>query len=692
MLFFTILIYSLVGVILGSLFGIITLLIQHIFKGLKGPWSLIHFSMAFCISLIIFLYVLLFFLKETLYVNSPILTFTNVSLFFFSITTLFLLPFFFQWMDRKGRLFISYLSLLPSLWIVTSLKLNRGKELLPSILQINAFSRIFLLILGSILCFFLVYYFLSMSRRFFNRWKGISLLKPAFIGLSFIVLLLCLSLFLRKEGYQNNRNEIKNVPIGKPNIILITMDATRPDHLSCYGYERLTTPNLDKFSQEGVIYKNAYATAPWTLPSHASMFTGMYPTKHGAHHDFNPPQSGKDLSETQNEKYSDFQNLFLRNIFKLSEGNYTLAEILSERGYRTAGIIGGLFCHSIYGLAQGFDYYNDKIFTNVNKDISFFIIYQGVNLFFPLNDFITQYGYHIKRIASQLNRLVFKWLKENHEQPFFLFVHCMDAHAPYIPPPPYDEYFGKRDKGIIMNFAPKGDLSYVTAELNLGFSVMGGKHRLTPEERELVVFRYDGGIRYLDHCLGLLFEKLKALKAYDKTLIIVTSDHGEAFGEHNQMYHGLTIYEEILRVPLIIKYPSPSSRRGVVEKRVSLVDLLPTILAFLNYPIPSGIDGKVLENSDHPVIAERDTCASRAIYQGRDKYIWTSNSLHELYDLERDPREEENLITRFPHKAEAMERTLNEWSASFTPPKTRGDEVKISKTTDEALRALGYIG
>jgi arylsulfatase A-like enzyme len=150
----------------------------------------------------------------------------------------------------------------------------------------------------------------------------------------------------------------------------------------------------------------------------------------------------------------------------------------------------------------------------------------------------------------------------------------------------------------------KGDLSFLTAETNLINSVLAGSHRLTPEEREHIIVLYDGGICYLDHYLGLLFEKLKALKVYDNTLIIITSDHGEAFGEHNSMEHGLTLYEEVLRVPLIIKYPSAYLQRAVVEKRVSLVDLMPTILSFLGSPIPSGIDGEALGNSSHPVIAE----------------------------------------------------------------------------------------
>jgi len=223
---------------------------------------------------------------------------------------------------------------------------------------------------------------------------------------------------------------------------------------------------------------------------------------------------------------------------------------------------------------------------------------------FSLNDFFTQYGYLGKRIAADLNNSAFKWLEKNHDQPFFLFINYMEAHTPYLPPPPYDRYFGKDSKGIIVSRYAKGDLSFLTAETNLINSVLAGSHRLTPEEREHIIVLYDGGICYLDHYLGLLFEKLKALKVYDNTLIIITSDHGEAFGEHNSMEHGLTLYEEVLRVPLIIKYPSAYLQRAVVEKRVSLVDLMPTILSFLGSPIPSGIDGEALGNSSHPVIAE----------------------------------------------------------------------------------------
>jgi arylsulfatase A-like enzyme len=174
---------------------------------------------------------------------------------------------------------------------------------------------------------------------------------------------------------------------------------------------------------------------------------------------------------------------------------------------------------------------------------------------------------------------------------------------------------------------------------------------------------------------------------------------------HKSTYHTLNLHEELLRVPLIIKYPPTSPRRGVVTKRVSLVDLFPTVLSFLGYPVPPGIDGEALEHSKHPVIAEAYTSSFsqamgfdkrfyrdlKAIYQGNEKYIWASNALNELYNLEKDPGEEENLITRFPHKAEAMQKTLEQWVTFFKPRETEGEAVKINKSTEERLRALGYI-
>lgn len=666
--------------------------------------NLAPFSMAACISSIIFLYGLLVYFHAGMPFGFSI-AILNKPLFLSLVLTVFLvLLIFFRWMDEKGNLFISYFSLLPSLWIISSLTIKKRFAFFPPILQITSYSRFFLLILVSILCFILLFSLFSIGRRLLNKRKGIHLIKPALICISFIFILLLLGLFLRKEDYENNRNEVKVGSIGKPNIVLITMDATRADHLSCYGYPKLTTPNLDKLAKKGVLYKNAYATDSWTVPSHASIFTGMYPTKHGAHR--SPIHRDYNSSQSQRGKESSSGELFETEIRKLSDENITLAEILSEKGYRTAGIIGGIMCSSIWGLAQGCNYY-DENFPTVAIDIKLFLIYRVVNLFFPLTDFFAQYGYCTKRVASSLNKSAFRWLEKNHGQSFFLFINYIDPHSPYVPPPPYNGYFGKIDRSRILKFNPPGDVSYITALSILGDAVNNKAYGLTPEEKkfmkEFIVSQYDGEICYVDHCLGLLLERLKALKIYDNTLIIVTADHGQAFGEHNQMYHDMTLNEEVLRVPLIIKYPSTFPRPGIVEKRVSLVDLFPTILSLLDYPIPSGIDGEVLENSDHPIIAEhypdsvkvmkhdkRSRRELKAIYQRKYKYIWASNGLNELYNLEKDPGEEENLIQKLPHKAQEMQRSLNQWLDSSAPSDTKGT-VKIDKSTKENLRALGYV-
>jgi len=265
MISFTLFIYSLIGIILGALYGIITLFIQRLWRGPKGSCNVIHFSMAACIATILSIYALLYFMKVGLNENTPMAFFKSILIFDLSIAMLFLLSFFFSWMDRKRILFTSYLSLLPSFWIITSLRLTRHREIFPPILQITTFFRALLLIIGSILCFFLLYLVFSLGRRFLNRWKATPLQKLSLVILPCIFLVF-LFLLLREGNNESNIREIKNAPTGKPNIILITLDTVRADHLSCYGYGRPTTPNLDKFSREGVLYKNACATASWTFP------------------------------------------------------------------------------------------------------------------------------------------------------------------------------------------------------------------------------------------------------------------------------------------------------------------------------------------------------------------------------------------------------------------------------------------
>jgi len=442
----------------------------------------------------------------------------------------------------------------------------------------------------------------------------------------------------------------------KPNIMLITMDTTRADHLSCYGYHKNTSPHLDTLAQEAVRFENAYAPSPWTLPSHASLLTGIYPAQHGAHWD--------DESVKANWPAG------------LAEQYKTLTEILVDNDYKTAGVIGAPFCHSSFGLAQGFKYYDDAL-VNVIPDLEHFTLFKILSRWFLLMDIATKKGLNGCRIASQINKLVFSWLDKHSQDPFFLFIHYYDPHAPYLPPDGYSLLFREDENTEITE---------------------------SERHKRYLLSQYDGEIAYLDYHLGKIFEKLKELKIYDSTMIIITSDHGEFFGEHECWTHGYELYQEVLKVPLIIKYPSNYVKTGVYQERVSLVDIMPTILYVLGLPIPKEVQGAALCEGESKVMAEVYRHAYRSIpewelkfardlqslYLGNYKYIKDMNGQGELYDIVNDPRELRNLINIMPEEAEKMELKLTEWLPhveSHLPNK----EVKLDKATEETLRALGYL-
>lgn len=686
--------YFFIGMFSGLFYSGINHLLRCLFMSHSSNSGSFYFSMSLSTGSILSFFSVPYIFQARALTPLPLLL-KGLIILALSATTIFLLNLFFYIMAQKGKLFISYISTLLPLFISVSLVLKRNKGLFPSYLQITSFSRTIFLIGSSVILFLLLYLFFSLIFR--SRLIA-SFLKPVTILFLFFFIAWLLFPLFRDEGRRRKMSEIKNSPFGKPNILLITLDTTRWDHLSCYGYKRLTTPHLDKFAREGVLYTNAYAPASWTLPSHASLFTGKYPTRHGAHYNPDFMKVVNYLEEHQSEKKWEFGDLVQASILPLPEENLTLAEILSEKGYQTAGIIGGYMCASIFGISQGFDYYNERFF-NLTKDIKYFLICRALECFFSLNDFFTLHGISAgDRLASDVNSAAIKWLEKHYTKPFFLFINYFDPHGPHLPLAPYNTFYGNPEKKIIMERFGRGDLSYINAEWNLAMAVREGKHLLSEEEREILISRYDAEIRYVDDHLGLLFNKLKELKIFDNTLIIVTADHGEAFGEHGFMYHKSDLYEEVIHVPLIIKYPS-STPQGRREKRVSLVDILPTVLTYLGYSQPSDIDGKVLEEV-HPVIAEdyaswwipvKVQRNLRAIFEGRYKFIWSSDSFHELYDLTADPKEEKNLRYQYSQKAYSMENTLNLWLKSFTPPAKGRKGLRADEKAVEAVRALGYV-
>lgn len=420
--------------------------------------------------------------------------------------------------------------------------------------------------------------------------------------------------------------------LDRPNVLLVTLDTTRADHLGCYGYARPTSPNLDALAAESTVYTRAIAPGTWTLPSHASLFTGRCPTSHGARYD---PSGSLVLSSA----IPDRPGLKEYRVRGVPSTSTTLAGVLSRAGYRTGGAAGGPWLKGIFGLGTGFDWWDDDGVGSVNG-----------------------------RSAADLNARALPWL-EAAPEPFFLFLNYFDAHSPLRPPPEFAEPF--------VTAPPAADARPAT---------------------EQTLALYDGEIRYADHHLGEVIALLKRRNLYDRTLIIVTADHGELFGEHGMRGHGTAPYQEVVHVPFVSKPPRGDGGLGERRDYVQLTDVMALVLDRLGLPRPEGIQSGLPPHLGRPVISESYVLAALyptgdwlTLYDGDWKLVWNSKSGSALYDLASDPREERNVIGEQAERAATLERTLHGYLASL--PRVQGDEPAraVDDATRDALRSLGYI-
>ncbi len=441
-------------------------------------------------------------------------------------------------------------------------------------------------------------------------------------------------------------------PRPKPNILLITLDTVRWDRISCYGQAKNTTPTIDKLAAEGVRYQRAITPASWTLPAHASMFTGVLPSRHGAHYVTNDANAGAGLFQAN----------------KMDAELPTLAEELKKAGYGTGAVISGPLLHSRFGTNKGFDYYDDKNLFSAKKS-------------------------EFHRRAHETTDLAVQWLRrhlvEFSEKPFFLFLNYYDAHSPYTPPEPWGD--------------PTIPLELCSSNSGRYDDVLKANRDLTGEEHRLLLLQYDGEIGFVDSQIKRLFSEMKRLGVYDSTLIVVTSDHGESFGEHRLLGHGRALYEELIRVPLIIKYPLKDKKIGVVKERVSLLSLMPTLLEYIGHPVPKTVASGTLHDKEQVLIAEifrdvgwivaygaRFDRDLKAIYDGDYKLIWSSTGQHELYNIEADPDESRDLREDLPKMASRLQsQALSIAHESKRPSTTASPE--IDDEMKESLKALGYM-
>ncbi len=392
------------------------------------------------------------------------------------------------------------------------------------------------------------------------------------------------------------------------NVVLISIDTCRADHLSCYGFERKTTPNIDAVASQGVLFTRAHSTNPLTLPAHSSMLTGTNPPYHGVH------DNGS---------------------HRLGDVNVTLAEIMRDHGYQTAAFVSAIVLKAQFGLDQGFGTYDDHV-TGEGRKL------------------------HInQRKAGDTSRQAVDWLDIHGHEPFFLFLHYFDPHAPYEPP----ESFALRFPA-----AP-----------------------------------YAGEIAYTDDCIGRVIEKLKSLGIYESTLLVITSDHGEGLGEHEEDTHGYFAYQSTIRIPLIIKAPGGAAQRKL-DDPVSIVDVVPMVLDLVGITQPPHIQGENLSLS----LVDQGESPQRYLYceslhptkygcnglfgliHDRWKYIWTTHP--ELYDLLRDPAETTNLVDSEVKIASELQAQLQSMLLQQARTDVADSTQKPDRESVQRLMSLGYIG
>lgn len=407
-----------------------------------------------------------------------------------------------------------------------------------------------------------------------------------------------------------------------PNVLLLILDTVRAKSLGLYGYSRPTSPAIEAVARHGITFDRAISPSPWTLPAHASIFTGRPP--HLLHADWEHP---------------------------LEDSVPTLAEAFRASGYRTGGFVGNVaYASREVGLARGFTHYEDYV-----PRWSDLVVSSSLGRFFSnnprLRDAIGHHDILGRRTAAQLNTAALRWIDQDRRRPFFVFINYYDAHEPYLPAPPFDTRFGStagRDVGAIR-------------QLNAHMAERAGKWRMPPEQQRLEQLAYDQAIAWLDDEIGRLLQALEARGIRRRTVIAITADHGEQFGEHGLYSHGNSLYLAALHVPLVLAGPGIPSTGMRRDDVVSTASLGATLLAVSAAHAGSGFPGASLFTSEGTaftpsvgVSSIRPARNQRPDYPSAagDMFSATSTLAHvvsggreqlEMFDLVRDPDERLNL-------------------------------------------------
>jgi arylsulfatase A-like enzyme len=437
-------------------------------------------------------------------------------------------------------------------------------------------------------------------------------------------------------------NEVLGKPDEKtPNVLVISVDTLRPDHLSCYGYERKTSPAIDALVARGALFERAYSSAPWTLPSYGSLFTGMLPADHRAGIVREREEAwGRDVAPEK------------RTTEVLRGDVPTLAELLAKRGYQTAGFVSNPFLAPAAGVARGFQSY-------------------------------TCYQYNAQTGVD----LALEWINARPASRWFVFLHLIDPHMPYAAPKPYDTRFTTRGIDDLKDWPPDLDTM-----------------RRTPpsdEVKQACIDHYDGEIAFVDAQIERLLESLSERGTLNDTLIVLHSDHGEEFWEHGSCDHGHTQYDELLRVPFALVWPGhvPAKR---VATRVRALDLLPTVAELAGFAAPAGIEGKSLlpvldgrETADRDGIAEalmHSDRETKAVFVGTDKLIATGTATNLLFELGADPAEKNDRASGAAALVESLRKKLVDHQTAARAAAAKAEQLRLDAASRHRIENYGYAG
>ena len=451
-----------------------------------------------------------------------------------------------------------------------------------------------------------------------------------------------------------------------PNIILFSADTLRADHLSCYGYFRKTSPNIDAFAKDSVLFQNAISQAPSTVPAHMSIFTSLTPSVHLCKFD---PSNGR------------------INILRLDEKIKTLPLLLKKRGYLTLGFHGGDNMERIFGFDKGFDSY--RFWGDLREPKS------------GLED-------------------VHKAIQESKEKgkPLFLFLHNFICHSPYLRSPPEFnlKFLSERVAGLpvsendlrMADLFSENDLRMTNPWPFLNKAFWKNVDLSNPQHLNHVISLYDGGISYEDYIFGKVVEILKKEKFYDNSIIIFLSDHGEEFYEHSGRGHG-RLFIEHLHVPLIIKFPGNRFGARVIHEWVRTMDIMPTLFDLLNISIKNIIQGV----SFSPLITGKGGYAPLIVsYRGVPGsfevgfikgffdyfYMGGGKTMEEwLFDIKKDPLEKNNLAVKQTGITDPMRFMVKDIKAGDKTVREKiGSKVTMASIPKDdklvsRLKSLGYL-